>query len=185
MHKKSLEAAETLNNSDNNESDEDDDKSKKSSRTADGSHLSFGKSFSPNSNPATTVPSAMHQSDSRVTSPVATSCLPGSNNNNDTSKLSPCISIEAPISPTRSSIISPQSIASSSTPPSPHSSFAKQQMSPPESASMLAQKEEYYHAPPLPIGAATKVPSSYYHPPADPEGFKWMDYRHPAVSYIR
>jgi hypothetical protein len=158
MHRKSLEAAETLKISEDNNSDKEEETRTEASESS-------MRSLSHNH-------TKLHQSPSTI--------MEHGNINNNNKNLNPSSnsSIKSSISPAGSSMISPQSLSSSSTPP-PSLATTMHHLSPSNSNTKkpMSLKDDYY--------TGSSQPNTSYYPDADPELFRWVDYRHPTVSYIR
>jgi hypothetical protein len=169
MHRKSLEAAETLKISDDNNSDKEEETRTETSDTSLRTH-------SQNLNRLGSPP------DKPMSSGQTNNNMSHLNNNHNSKSVS-SLSIKSSISPVGSSMISPQSLSSSSSPPLPAGGFLASQrhtMSPTvlNSKKPIPLKDEYYN------GTNQQNHNTYY-PEADSESFRCVDYQLPSVFYTR
>ncbi|XP_058838271.1 visual system homeobox 2-like isoform X2 [Topomyia yanbarensis] len=194
MHKKSLEAAETLKNSEDNSDREE-------TRT-EGSDISAGSSLNNHGMSPIKSPGLIPLGSTNMGSTsgsINLSSSSGSNIHNAHHNANPSTSGISHLSPTSAHSPINSTSTASITPPPP--TPARQRSSPlvtltgqPQTGS-LAHPHHHHHHPHQthhhsPVDskefkvAGSSPTGSSYHPENDPEAFRWVDYRDP-VSYIR
>lgn len=203
MHKKSMEAAETLKNSEDNSDREE-------SRT-DASDISAGSSLnnhgpspikSPGINPpGSTNCGSTNGSNNSSSGPNNLNCGGGGSGSHNAHFGPNTGGVISHLSPTSAhSPINSSSTASITPPPPPPGS--RHRTSPPGAAGLVGHPNHHPHAAHLPPAhpahhhspvdskefklnsRSSPTSGNSYHPENDPEAFRWVDYRDP-VSYIR
>ncbi|XP_029734034.2 homeobox protein aristaless isoform X2 [Aedes albopictus] len=195
MHKKSMEAAETLKNSEDN-SDREETRTEASDISAGSSLNNHGSS--PVKSPGLNPPGSTNSGSTISTSHL---CSSSSSGQSHSTHSNPTTSVISHLSPTSAhSPINSSSTASITPPPS---ALARHRTSPLVSlaggqtqSGPLGHPHHHPHHPhpahhhspvdskEFKLNATVSPTGNSYHPENDPEAFRWVDYRDP-VSYIR